>query len=131
MDYAIKVQDLFYASFNRRLFKLSKAYIEAYYSKRRNLRQLALNGNLRDQIPSELLDAIRKNKISPKSRNFPLGVFEVHREEIELPSGQTKLAVLTVTTKYNGSDVKQFKKSNYTISQTTENFSIFYNLSIK
>lgn len=131
MDIAIKAHDSFYANFYKRLYKASKDLIESYYSKRRNLRELALNGNRRDRVPRQVIEAIRKNKIHPKIKNFPIGSFEAHREEIELPNGQKKLAVLTITTKFNGSNIKNFVKENYSVSQKTENYSILYNLSIK
>lgn len=131
MELAMRAHDLFYSNFYRRLYKISKAYIESYYSKRRNLRELALNGNRRDRVPAQVLEAIKSNKIHPKIKNFPIGAFEAHREDIELPNGQKKLAVLTITTKFNGANVKNFTKNNYNISQKTENYSILYNLSIK
>lgn len=130
MRMALKAHNSFYKNFFHRLYEVSQDYLENYFSDK-SLKDLALNGNCKEQVPSQILEAIKHNKINPINRNFPIGEFEAHREEIELPNGQKKLAILTITTKFNGSNLKHFKKENYTVSETTDNYSIFYNLSTK
>ncbi|CAF1031694.1 unnamed protein product [Brachionus calyciflorus] len=124
---ASRIHNEFYQNFFSRLQEESQKFLDRYFSNS-NLRELALNGNRKYKIPNEILEAIQTNKIL---KSLPLGQFIAHEEDIELPNGQIKKIVLTVSTSYNGSDTKNYREENCLITETTENYSILYNLSSK
>lgn len=125
---ATQVHNEFYRNFYNKLYYLSKSYLDNYFANV-NLRDLALNGNRRFDVPEEVLEAIQTNKINSTEKPFPIGKFDAHVEEIELPNGQKKTVTLTITTKFNGSQTQNYKEENCLITEKTENYSVLYNLS--
>jgi hypothetical protein len=65
MEAALKAHDAFYRRFFLKLHKASQKYLDEYFSNK-NLRDMALNGSCKENVPEVVLSAISENKINPK-----------------------------------------------------------------
>ncbi|RNA28239.1 hypothetical protein BpHYR1_020312 [Brachionus plicatilis] len=123
---ASKKHNEFFENFFNRLQEESQKVLDNLFQTTK-LRDLALNGNRKLNLPNQIVEAIRLNKIGPNDQ-LPIGQFVAHEENVELPNGQVKKLVLTITTSFNGSTTQDYTEEDCYIKETTQNYSILYNL---
>lgn len=123
---ALKKHNKFFENFFKRLQEESHKIMDVYF-KTTKLKDLALNGNKKSNVPSSIIKAIYENKIG-SNEEIPIGQYIAHEENIELPNGQIKTLILTITTNYKGSSIRDYIDDNYSFKETTQNYSILYNL---
>lgn len=130
LNAAIKAQNEFFRNFFNRLNTESQKFLDDYFSNA-NLKELVINGNRKQNVPSEILEALKTNTIDSIETGLPLGTYVAHTEELELPNGDKKTVTLTVTTKFDGANTKSYIKENRTVTETTERYSVSYYLTSK
>lgn len=122
LSFASQAHNDFFESFYKKLYFLSQNYLHNLFANT-DLKELALNGNRRFNVPEQVIEAIRMNKITFKGNYFPIGNFDAHVEQIELPNGQIKTVTLRIT-----SLTRNFNEQNFYKNEKINNYSISLNL---
>lgn len=123
---AFKKHNEFFEDFFKRLQEKSHKIMEVFF-KTTKLKDLALNGNQKSNVPSSIIKAICENKIV-SNEELPIGQYIAHEEKIALPNGQIKTLILKITTNYKGSSTRDYIGNNCNIKEITEKYSILYDL---